>query len=269
LIITGMHRSGTSLLTQWLHKCGLHVGDQFLGAGIGNDDGHYEDIDFYNFHQQTLSAQGLHPDGLITEQPSSLSSTQREALRCLLQHKSDRQSQWGWKDPRSCLFLPVYRELAPDARYLVILRDYKQVVGSLIHRIYVSHEWKYTHTDIFTKLIWLYCKKPFRKKKLTNQYCDAYLKVWIAYNEAILKHLQAQPKDTYLVVDHPDLRRHSKLVFDHLSTQWQFDLEYFDINKIYKQQLISNKLDIVDYIKDPALLQQAADIQCRLQALAV
>jgi len=35
LVIIGMHRSMTSLLTQWLDKCGLQVGDDLHGAGIG------------------------------------------------------------------------------------------------------------------------------------------------------------------------------------------------------------------------------------------
>ncbi|HJT73097.1 MAG TPA: hypothetical protein VJ720_03740, partial [Chitinophaga sp.] len=55
LVITGMHRSGTSLITQWLYRCGLHVGDNFMGAGIGNEDGHFEDLDFYNWHRNILN----------------------------------------------------------------------------------------------------------------------------------------------------------------------------------------------------------------------
>ena len=33
LVIAGMHRSGTSLITHWLHDCGLQVGERLVGAG--------------------------------------------------------------------------------------------------------------------------------------------------------------------------------------------------------------------------------------------
>jgi len=41
LVILGMHRSGTSLITQWLKNCGLSVGDSLHGADVGNAEGHF------------------------------------------------------------------------------------------------------------------------------------------------------------------------------------------------------------------------------------
>ena len=269
LVITGMHRSGTSLLTQWLYKCGLHVGDKFLGAGIGNNDGHYEDIDFYNYHQQVLTEHELPSDGLAPASPQSLTTIQRTSLKALLHRKAAGQSQWGWKDPRTCLFLPFYREALPNARYLVILRDYKTVVSSLVQRLYTLHAWKYEQSDLITKFIWRYFKKPYRRKKLLKRYCDEHLAVWITYNEAILKHLQQLPVATYMVVDHTKLKTSNKEIFKHLSGNWNFDLEYYDFDTLYKEKLVSKQLDIINFVKDPSLLQKAADIQCRLQAMAI
>ena len=137
LVITGMHRSGTSLLTQWLYKCGLHVGDQFMGAGIGNEEGHYEDLDFYKYHKNVLKDHALQDDGLIHTTINTLSDGQLYEMRQLLE-KKNKQLQWAWKEPRTCLFLSHYRELLPEARYLVILRDYRPVVSSLISRIYMA-----------------------------------------------------------------------------------------------------------------------------------
>jgi hypothetical protein len=50
-----MHRSGTSLISQWLSHCGLHLGERLLGPGIGNAEGHFEDLDFLEFHEQILA----------------------------------------------------------------------------------------------------------------------------------------------------------------------------------------------------------------------
>lgn len=269
LIITGMHRSGTSLLSQWLYRCGLHIGDRFLGAGIGNTQGHFEDVDFYNYHQQVLSEHDLRKDGLVTAQPPSLSEAQRQSLRLLIREKAASQVQWGWKDPRTCLFLPFYRELLPGARYLVILRDYKSVVSSLIQRLYAESVHKYGQKGWLPRMIWRFFKQPYRKQRLLRKYSEHHLKVWISYNEAILQHLQQLPSSTYLVVDHSFLIRCNRKVFDHLSAEWRFHLEYHNISALYKESLISERLDITPYIKDPSLLQKAADIQCRLQTLAV
>ena len=54
VVIVGMHRSGTSLITQWLQRCGLFIGDSLEGPGVGNVQGHFEDIDFLQLHQELL-----------------------------------------------------------------------------------------------------------------------------------------------------------------------------------------------------------------------
>jgi hypothetical protein len=36
LVITGMHRSTTSLVTQWLQRCGLFIGKRFIGSDTAN-----------------------------------------------------------------------------------------------------------------------------------------------------------------------------------------------------------------------------------------
>ena len=46
LVVVGMHRSGTSLTTNWLQKCGLDIGAKLEGKEFSNPDGHFEDIDF-------------------------------------------------------------------------------------------------------------------------------------------------------------------------------------------------------------------------------
>ena len=46
LVILGMHRSGTSLVANWLHDCGLHVGDRLLEGTFANEKGYFEDLIF-------------------------------------------------------------------------------------------------------------------------------------------------------------------------------------------------------------------------------
>ena len=54
-----MGRSGTSVITQWINKCGLSVGEELLGSAIGNVEGHFEDMDFLLIHEEILISNKL------------------------------------------------------------------------------------------------------------------------------------------------------------------------------------------------------------------
>ncbi|MEM7034937.1 MAG: chromosome partitioning protein ParA, partial [Chloroflexota bacterium] len=58
VIITGMHRSGTSLVANVLQQGGLNIGQNLLGPGHGNLRGHFEDQDFFHFHDSVLNRMG-------------------------------------------------------------------------------------------------------------------------------------------------------------------------------------------------------------------
>ncbi|MFM7137383.1 MAG: hypothetical protein ACKO1M_10005, partial [Planctomycetota bacterium] len=67
LVIAGMHRSGTSLLAGMCQEAGVRIGDRLLGAYRGNEAGHFEDLDFVEWHQLVLRANGLAPEGFVAE----------------------------------------------------------------------------------------------------------------------------------------------------------------------------------------------------------
>src|SRR4051794_10400370 len=56
--ITGHHRSGTSLIASMLQTGGLDIGSRLFGPSEANKPGHFEDMDFLNFHVDALRAQG-------------------------------------------------------------------------------------------------------------------------------------------------------------------------------------------------------------------
>ena len=104
LIIAGMHRSGTSLMAQWLNKCGLNLGDYLLGSGVGNSKGHFEDMDFYQLHEAILSQNSLNYR-VNTNDEIQLSEYHKIRAESIITLKSKLHDQWGWKEPRTCLFL--------------------------------------------------------------------------------------------------------------------------------------------------------------------
>ena len=134
LVLGGMHRSGTSLLASLFEAAGVSIGTRLLGSGTGNDAGHFEDLDFQEFHQQALVGNGLSAEGFTADAlPRVPEPLHAEALRIV----ADRRRQgglWGWKDPRTVLFLDFWAERLPDARYVFVFRRPWEVVDSFFRR---------------------------------------------------------------------------------------------------------------------------------------
>jgi O-antigen biosynthesis protein len=116
LILTGMHRSGTSLVASILQAAGVNVGESLLEPDKRNPHGFFEDKDFYEFHQQALYRCGeLTPyvSADFVFQPTQVEIDQAVSM---IQQRNN-QPLWGWKDPRSCLFLDFWGQLLPEAQY--------------------------------------------------------------------------------------------------------------------------------------------------------
>lgn len=59
VVVLGMHRSGTSVVTRALRSVGVSLGDRLMPAIAGvNDKGFWEDLDIVNLNERLLSACG-------------------------------------------------------------------------------------------------------------------------------------------------------------------------------------------------------------------
>lgn len=133
LIITGMHRSGTSLIASILQAAGVHIGQNLLAPNALNPRGFFEDADFYQFHQEVLYRSGArtpYVDQNFTYVPTPAETEQAKKLVADRSHIR----LWGWKDPRSCLFLDFWRHIAPRGRYLFVYRHPLEVLFSFMRR---------------------------------------------------------------------------------------------------------------------------------------
>jgi len=102
--------------------------------GFGNAQGHFEDVDFLKMHEKLLLKEiFLLPGSRLSPFPA-LSKKEKEELQTIIEIKSRQNEQWGWKEPRTCLFLDDYSRLIPSAFYLVVVRDFNSTVSSLITR---------------------------------------------------------------------------------------------------------------------------------------
>lgn len=134
LVIAGMHRSGTSLTTSLLAGAGLHVGDALMGPSAGNIRGHFEDLEFVHLHEHILAVNGLSREGYTCHEPIPVPPRLRTEAATMLDHRRRPGRAWGWKDPRTTLFLDFWANLIPEARFLFVVRPPWEVVDSLFRR---------------------------------------------------------------------------------------------------------------------------------------
>lgn len=134
IVVLGMHRSGTSLLSSILVDLGVNMGDNLFMRGKNQPYGHWEDRDFLALNRDILRAAG----GKWNDPPSHERITvsgQRLMHRIakLINEREDGKP-WGWKDPRTCLTAHLYHHHLEDARYVYISRKHDDVIESLRKR---------------------------------------------------------------------------------------------------------------------------------------
>ncbi len=132
LIITGMHRSGTSLTASLLQRAGLELGANLNQGASDNPHGYFEDMDVVKFHQEMLQARGQTIFGAhsFDATPTDRELAQAHTLAASFYQVGVR----GWKDPRACFFLAVWAQVLPTASYLFVYRSPLEVLLSLMRR---------------------------------------------------------------------------------------------------------------------------------------
>ncbi|NCA12485.1 hypothetical protein EBR56_11940 [bacterium] len=120
---------------------GIHMGDMLLGPGLGNLAGHFEDLHVYDFHQRVLVANGLGSEGFTAQAEIVVPGGLVPAAERLVAHRRRHDGPWGWKDPRTTLFLDFWAEMLPEAVFLLVFRRPWEVIDSLFRRGDPSFAW--------------------------------------------------------------------------------------------------------------------------------
>src|SRR5919198_4127558 len=134
--VTGMHRSGTSMVARILHECGVYLGplDDLLPPGKDNFEGFWENTRFVELNDDLLTALGGAWDMPPRDGPDgSVPDDVRRRAEELVAELAAREP-WGWKDPRNSLTLPFWQRLLPDLKVVVCLRHPVEVARSLATR---------------------------------------------------------------------------------------------------------------------------------------
>lgn len=210
LAITGMHRSGTSLLSQYLSECNLLVGQSLLDGGVVSGKtrgGHHEDKSFVELHTDILAYN--HTSIFVTKAhrlPLRLNDLYRRRASELLYARKD-WSQWGWKDPRTALLLDLWANESDRIKFLFIFRSPLQVVDSLLRR--------------------------GRNKMITCKPAIA-LQSWLIYNQQILDFVEHHPSRSILV-EVEDFIACPEATTTQLSNRFGFDMPSVPLDSFFSK----------------------------------
>jgi hypothetical protein len=139
--VLGMGRSGTSLTTRVIGMLGIELGpaDTMLPAHpLDNLHGYWEQAAIKNLNDDLLAELG----GTWNQPPSLQQGWHRDArlaqLRQRARNIADRHivegTRWGWKDPRTSLTLPFWRDIVGEMLYVICFRSPTEVADSLLAR---------------------------------------------------------------------------------------------------------------------------------------
>jgi hypothetical protein len=135
ICILGMHRSGTSMVTNLLEKSGLYLGDQLMPPSPANPKGYFENSRITYLNEDILTSCGGSWDKIpvIEDWDPTISRFQERALDTL-EPLRNRGWEWGWKDPRNTITLPFWHRLVEDLKLVFVVRSPMEVAQSLYQR---------------------------------------------------------------------------------------------------------------------------------------
>ena len=145
ILLSGMHRSGTSMVTDILNKCGLIVGNKL--------DSNNESLFFQRINTWMMSLLGSSWDN--PKVFDKINKEIREDIVCQLKKLitsrantlyfgwtniikkgsfNDISHPWGWKDPKNTFTESIWKEVFPDLRTIHIIRHPIDTSASLMNR---------------------------------------------------------------------------------------------------------------------------------------
>ena len=161
-VVLGMHKSGTTLISQTLHASGINMGEfDSLEGLLGYDEGHkYERLASQVINRRMLrnvksslsvlgtnkSNRGLDAAGyeynddaavVINEKALNeqiISGSERDNISRLVKECCDRHQNWGFKDPRTCLTYSLWAEELPEHKLIVVYRNYSALFKRMLRR---------------------------------------------------------------------------------------------------------------------------------------
>jgi hypothetical protein len=154
-----MHKSGTTLVSQILHRSGIRMGQGDEVDGDYDEGIFHERHDVYDLNTDILGFT-FPAHHFPTPRRLALTTAQRERIREIVAKHDAEGGDWGFKEPRCCLTYELWREELPSHRLVVVTRDLPEVL---------SH---------------------YRKRQPSSLLLWRCVRTWADYNQRVLEALQ-------------------------------------------------------------------------------
>lgn len=223
-VVLGMHKSGTTLVSEILHKSGIHM--------IGEQDGHaaydtgnkYERVSAANLNKDILGCWNIHSLDITAPKNLELTDQQRRRMLTIIRECESKNTDWGFKDPRTCLTYPLWSIHLPDHRVIGIYRSPHQA--------------------------WLHYKKHGSRRNpvAIGRQLLKVLHAWSMYNFEILEILR-NTSHKYIILSYERLMS-EQFEFDRLSDFVGQDLDDTRREWSYRERAVKSPLvEIADVIR--------------------
>ena len=152
VVVLGMHRSGTSVITKALECVGVELGNNLMEAAIGDNDlGFFEDLEIVDFNDQLLAEcnKNWYSSEIIQNYDVENLIRRGYLIRAveMMRRKLNNKKCFGYKDPRTAKLLPfwskVYEAANFDTYFILALRNPLNVIRSLQQRDGIECEHAY------------------------------------------------------------------------------------------------------------------------------
>lgn len=249
LIVAGFHRSGTSMVSQLLHRAGLFLGYELLEADSSNLYGHFEDVEIERVHKRVLTDNG---ENWLISKPflPVISEYHWCQMRSIVERRNAEHTLWGFKDPRVCFFLPAWKHLLPNARVLLVYRHFADSTYSLGKR---------ESNSLFLNQGNVYLHEKFWEAP------DLGLRMWLTYNNALLDFARAYPEDT-MVVSLGMVQDGFPLVWA-INQRWGFALEDTPGAEVFDPTVTTGRVGRQP-VSDRGLIPRVEETWRKLEALS-
>ena len=219
VVVLGMHRSGTSLLSNALHVLGVDMADTTDRVNEKNAGGYWERPDMFRLQDEVLAALGRPIGSPSHVLPFPAGWWRRKEVQAikpkLIAYLKDQlgrsSSPWGFKDPRTCRLLPlwweVFREVNVEPIYVHAIRSPAEAAVSMSQQ------------------------SPARKLSVANSEL-----MWLSYNYDIAR---------YVTVKAPVLTVHYDEWFDDANAVAQRLCDHLGIGEDLSSEEISECMETI------------------------
>ena len=137
-----MHKSGTTLVSELLHKSGINMVDVFDTEKDYSSGNKVERASTLDLNQKILKSTKVFSLDISTDiSHVQLEQEQKTKMRSIINECNSKYESWGFKDPRTSITYPLWKEMLPTHKLIVVYRHPSQVVNRYRRRVGILQRW--------------------------------------------------------------------------------------------------------------------------------